>query len=111
MAKKNTTYFRILNRPESLAIAQESNFPKTQLILGLPSDNLANEISLLTKKGITVVLTKETGTSGFLATKIEAAIKTNCCIIIITAPRTPAYFERVYSTEELEHKLAKIWGL
>ena len=37
--QKHTSYFRILDRPESLAIANKSNFPEEHLILGLPSAN------------------------------------------------------------------------
>ena len=73
--QKNTTYFRILNRPESLAIAHESNFPEKQLILGLPSANLEREIDLILTNRINIILTKETGNSGFLSTKIDTALK------------------------------------
>ncbi len=104
---KQLTYFRILNRPESLAIAAESNFPKEQLILGLPSANLEKEIDLIKTHQIDVVLTKETGNSGFLSTKIEAALKTNAHIIIIKQPRIPGYFKVVYNTDELELFISK----
>jgi len=105
--QNNTTYFRILNRPESLAIAQKSNFPKRQLILGLPSNNLEKEVNLIKTYQIDVVLTKETGKSGFLSTKIEAALKTNTQIIIIRQPRIPAYFKVVYTTDELALVISK----
>ncbi len=98
---KNTSYFRILNRPESLAIATESNFPKSQLILGLPSDDLDKEITIINKKNIDVILTKETGNSGFLNTKIKAALKTNTQIIIIKQPEIPKYFIQVFNEQEL----------
>ncbi|WP_298545246.1 precorrin-6A/cobalt-precorrin-6A reductase [uncultured Aquimarina sp.] len=105
--QKNTTYFRILNRPESLAIAEESDFPKEQLILGLPSSNLKKEIEVIKTHQIDVVLTKETGNSGFLSTKIEAALKTDVQIIIIKQPKIPIYFKVVYTTEELELLISK----
>ncbi|OCK41863.1 hypothetical protein BA195_13530 [Tenacibaculum soleae] len=103
--QKNTTYFRILNRPESLAIARESNFPEEQLILGLPSADLKKEIELIKAKSINIVLTKETGNSGFLSTKIEAALKTDTQIIIITQPEIPPYFKPVFNVVELENLL------
>ncbi len=99
----NTSYFRILNRPESIAIANESNFPKSQLILGLPSDNLAKEIDLITTHQIDIILTKETGNSGFLSTKIESALKTDTQIIIINQPGVPAYFTQVFNETELQN--------
>ncbi len=103
----NTSYFRILNRPESLAIAQKSDFPEKQLVLGLPSANLEEEITLLKTCEIDVILTKETGTSGFLSTKIEAALKTNTQIIIINQPKIPSYFKVVYTVDELELVISK----
>ncbi|MBQ4802758.1 precorrin-6A/cobalt-precorrin-6A reductase [Aquimarina sp. MMG015] len=105
--KENATCFRILNRPESLAIAAESDFPKEQLILGLPSSDLKKEIDLIKKHQIDVVLTKETGSSGFLSTKIEAALKTNAQIIIIKQPKIPEYFKIVYTIDELELLISK----
>jgi len=105
--QNNTTYFRILNRPESLAIATESNFPKEQLILGLPSANLKKEIDLIQANRINIIITKETGNSGFLSTKIQAALKTNAQIIIINQPKIPAYFKVVYSVDELELLISK----
>lgn len=109
--KKNLSYFRILDRPESLAIARESNFSEKQLILGLPSANLETEIEIIQQKKIGLILTKETGSSGFLNTKIEAAIKTDSKIIIITQPKTPAYFKQVFNETELHHLLFKIHPL
>ncbi|WP_378187363.1 precorrin-6A/cobalt-precorrin-6A reductase [Aquimarina sp. W85] len=97
----NTTYFRILNRPESLAIASLDNFPKSQLILGLPSSNLDEEIALITNKNIAYILTKETGNSGFLSTKIQAALHTNTKILIITQPDLPSYFKQVFNEAEV----------
>lgn len=105
--QKHTTYFRILNRPESLAIANESDFPEKQLILGMPSSDLEKEIILIKTKSINVILTKETGDSGFLNTKIEAALKTNAQIIIINQPKIPAYFKVIYNVDELELLISK----
>jgi len=106
-----TTYFRILDRPASLAIAAKSNFPKKQLILGFPSANLQEEIGLIKTHKIEVILTKETGSSGFLNTKIEAALQTNAQIIIINQPKIPAYFEVVHSVDELELFIAKTMAI
>lgn len=103
--QKQSIFFRILNRPESLAIAAESNFPEKQLILGLPSDNLEKEIDLINTKSIDLILTKETGNSGFLSTKINAALKTDTQIIIITQPEIPPYFQQVFNVVELENLL------
>ncbi|MCL5129214.1 precorrin-6A/cobalt-precorrin-6A reductase [Algibacter sp. L4_22] len=105
--EKQATYFRILDRPESLAIAAESNFPEKQLILGLPSEDLKKEVSIIEANDINVVLTKETGDSGFLNTKIEAALQTNSQIIIIEQPKIPTYFKVVFDVSTLELLILK----
>ncbi|MCG8754062.1 precorrin-6A/cobalt-precorrin-6A reductase [Tenacibaculum finnmarkense] len=105
---KNTTYFRILNRPESLAIATENNFPENQLILEFPSSDLDKEISIIKEKNIDIILTKETGSSGFLNTKIETALKTNTQIIIIKQPEIPKYFKVVFNETELISELSTL---
>ncbi|WP_299778791.1 precorrin-6A/cobalt-precorrin-6A reductase [uncultured Formosa sp.] len=105
--EKQTTYFRILDRPESLAIAAESHFPEKQLILGLPSEDLKKEVSIIEANDINVVLTKETGDSGFLSTKIEAALQTNSQIIIIEQPKIPTYFKVVFDVSTLELLILK----
>ena len=81
------------------------------MILGLPSSNLEKEIEIIKAKKISVILTKETGNSGFLNTKIETALKTNSKIIIITQPKTPAYFKQVFNETELHQLLIKIQPL
>ncbi|MCG8858853.1 precorrin-6A/cobalt-precorrin-6A reductase [Tenacibaculum finnmarkense] len=105
---KNTTYFRILNRPESLAIATENNFPENQLILEFPSSDLDKEISIIKENKIDIILTKETGNSGFLNTKIETALKTNTQIIIIKQPEIPKYFKVVFNETELISELSTL---
>jgi precorrin-6x reductase len=103
----NTAYFRILDRPESLAIAKVANFPENQLILGLPSEDLKKEVSIIEANNINVILTKETGDSGFLSTKIEAALQTNSQIIIIKQPKIAPYFKVVFDVSTLESLILK----
>ena len=90
--KKNSTYFRILPRESSLAIAEKAGFPKENLILEFPSDNLKYEIEILKKYNCQAVITKESGESGFLSTKIEAAKSCNIPIVIIERVRLPQSF-------------------
>ena len=104
---KNSTYFRILNRPASLKVARKSNFPEKQLILGMPSGDLEKEITILRTHKIDVVLTKETGSSGFLEVKINAALQTNTPILIIKQPQTPPYFKVIHHLQELEFLQSK----
>ena len=104
----NPAYFRILDRPESKAIADASNFPTDQLILGMPSANLEEEVTLIQKHHINIILTKETGASGFLTTKIEVALQTKARIFIIEKPTTPPSFTQVFSEDALLEQLQEL---
>lgn len=90
--KKNNTYFRILPRESSLAIAEKAGFPKENLILEFPSDDLNYEIEILKKYNCQAVITKESGESGFLSTKIEAARICNIPIVIVERVMLPNSF-------------------
>ena len=99
---KQKSFFRILDRDSSRAIANESKFPVEQLVFGLPSDEVSKEISLIKSIGSNVLATKESGDSGFLSTKIKAALETKNTIIILKQPTNPEWFEVVYTTKDLE---------
>lgn len=90
--KKNNTYFRILPRESSLAIAEKARFPKENLILEFPSDDLNYEIEILKKYNCQAVITKESGESGFLSVKIEAAMACEIPIIILERSKLPSSF-------------------
>jgi precorrin-6A/cobalt-precorrin-6A reductase len=99
--KKNNTYFRILPRESSLAIAEKAGFPKENLILEFPSDDLNYEIEILKKYNCQAVITKESGESGFLSTKIEAARICKIPIVIIERVMLPKNFLLVSSEADL----------
>ena len=90
--KKNSTYFRILPRESSVATAEKAGFPKENLILEFPSDDLNYEIEILKKYNCQAVITKESGESGFLSTKIEAAKICKIPIVIIERVMLPQSF-------------------
>jgi precorrin-6x reductase len=90
--KKKETYFRILPRESSIAVAEAMNFPKDNLILEFPSGNLNDEITVFKKHNSEAVLTKESGESGFLTTKIKAAKVCKIPIIIIERSKLPSHF-------------------
>jgi len=103
---KNTlAYFRILNRTSSIDLALKNNFPKKQLILGFPNKTVAAEVAVFKEKKIEIIITKESGNSGALSVKIEAALNLNIPIIIIKKPKIPSYFKQVFDVEELRSLL------
>lgn len=100
--KDTLSYFRILDRASSIEIAVENNFPKKQLVLGLPNKTVGEEVALIQKHKIGIILTKESGNSGSLAVKISAALEVNIPIIIIEKPEIPNTFQLVHNQNELK---------
>ncbi|MBD0402593.1 precorrin-6A reductase [Flammeovirga sp. EKP202] len=105
--KQHPSIFRILPRESSKKIAEKAGFPKEDLILSMPNQEQELEESLIKEKGIDVVMTKESGASGFLQTKIDASQTCGIPIIIIREPKVPASFQVVYTVQELENKLGQ----
>jgi precorrin-6A/cobalt-precorrin-6A reductase len=102
------TIFRILPRDSSVAIAEQAGFPKENLLLEMPGDDLQHELSIIRKYDIKCILTKESGESGFLSTKITAALEAGIPILIIERPVLPKIFIPVFNEEELLYQLKKL---
>jgi len=90
--QQHTTIFRILPRESSLALAVQAGFPKEHLVQDMPGNDLQQELALIRQYDIDCILTKESGESGFLATKIQAALQSNIPILIIERPALPDTF-------------------
>jgi precorrin-6A/cobalt-precorrin-6A reductase len=102
--EKHDTIFRILPRESSLALARAAGFPEEQLILEMPGNDLQQESAMIRQLNIGAVLTKESGDSGFISTKIDAALENNIPILIIERPVLPATFIPVMDEASLmEH--------
>jgi len=100
-----TTIFRILDRASSLEFAIKQEFPKAQLILAYPNKEITEEIAVYQNYQAEIILTKESGGSGYLATKIKAALSLEIPIIIIKKPKTPTSFLPINNLKELAIKL------
>ena len=107
--ENQSSYFRILNREISIGIAQKSNFPKEQLILGMPNKNVDDEVELITNLGIEFIVTKESGESGALSIKIAAAKQCNIPIVIIKKPKLPSSFTLVENKESLQKVIENLY--
>lgn len=100
--KEIPSYFRILDRASSIEMALVNGFPKKQLILGLPNKAAEEEIFLIQQHKIGIILTKESGDSGSLSAKIEAALEVGIPIIIIEKPELSNTFQLAHNQNELE---------
>jgi precorrin-6x reductase len=106
--KKHDTIFRILPRESSMALAAQAGFPAEKLIREMPGDDPEQELAIISHYGIDCILTKESGESGFLATKIEAALQSSIPILIIERPVLPDAFIPVTDEASLMAGLKKL---
>ncbi|WP_281989599.1 precorrin-6A/cobalt-precorrin-6A reductase [Aquimarina aggregata] len=98
--KTHPTWFRILDRDSSRAIALEANFPKTHLLFGYPQSK-KEEIKLFEKIAPDVILTKESGKNGKLEEKIQAALHLKIPIVILKKPEISNRYLCIDTTDEL----------
>ena len=87
--KNKTCYFRILQRAESYRKAISSGLPDEYIISSSPSDNHHDIIELARQKNIELIISKDSGKSGFLETKIKAAEILGIPIWIVKRPPLP----------------------
>ena len=106
--KKTTTYFRILDRDSSLAMAIESGIDEKYLIKSFPSSTVEEESRVIDEYQCEAILTKESGKSGYLDVKVNTAIHKNIPIVIIEKPIVPLLFNVVTDVNEIEVKLKKM---
>ncbi len=78
-------WFRILNRDESLAGAQKAGFPTDRLVYYEKDDTT----SLIERLQPQAIITKESGTSGGFAEKVEAARQAGIKIFVVERPDYP----------------------
>ncbi|SNR16568.1 precorrin-6A/cobalt-precorrin-6A reductase [Tenacibaculum jejuense] len=102
--KSNTTWFRILDRDSSRAIAEQANFPSEQLLYGYPQ-HVKEEILLYKELAPKAIFTKESGVNGKLDQKISAALETQIPIVILKKPLLSNRYLCTNSIEELHQKI------
>ncbi|SFD48357.1 precorrin-6A/cobalt-precorrin-6A reductase [Chitinophaga sp. CF118] len=106
--EKHKTVFRILPRESSVVLAEKAGFPKENLILEMPGDDIVHELAIINSNNIQCILTKESGESGFLSVKIAAALQAGIPILIIERPALPETFIPVHNEEELLFQLNQL---
>lgn len=125
------TWFRILNRKESLLIAEKQGFPKEQLVFFneinpgkkeentltsrqycdtyLHANNQKSEIIRLVEKyGPDAILTKESGYSGSFEEKVNTASDLNIPVFVVKRPALPEGFIPVYGEVGLRMKTERL---
>lgn len=86
--QKRPTVFRILDREESLAKVREQGFDESRVVFYHPG----NTAMLLEQTGADAIVTKESGESGGMAEKLEAALHAGVKIFVVKRPPMPDRF-------------------
>lgn len=97
--------FRILDREESIAEAAAAGFPRKKLLFYRPDEP---ESVVLQRVRPSAVLTKESGESGGLPAKIEAARQFGLPIYVVERPALPDSFECVYTEAGLLRRIDEL---
>ncbi len=99
--ESRTCFFRILDTTLSREKAAQSAIPEGWIIPMNPSNN-AEELLYLTKKTrAEILLSKESGTSGFMDSKITVANQLNIPLWIVKRPALPNFDFTVCSEKQL----------
>lgn len=100
----NLCWFRILNREESLAIAEAEGFPPEQLVFYRENEAEA----LMRRLQPQAILTKESGYSGGFMEKAEAARKLGIPLYVVKRPPLADFFYTVNGEEGLRKQIERL---
>ena len=98
-------WFRILNRKESLSLAESNGFPKERIIFFHEGED---EKKLLDRLHPDAILTKESGESGYFKEKVEAAQACGIPVYVIQRPPLPDSFTFVQGPEGLRKAIERL---
>ena len=98
-------WFRILDRKESLSLAESDGFPKERLVFFHEGED---EKRLLERLHPDAVLTKESGESGYFREKVEAAGACGIPVYVIQRPLLPDSFTFVQGVEGLRKTIERL---
>lgn len=93
-------YFRILDTDQSRKLARKSNIPDEYIIPSNPDENVDELVSLIKKTNAEIILSKESGESGFFMSKVEASQLANIPLWVVKRPELPPYSYTVSSEKE-----------
>jgi len=81
---------RVLDAPESLAACREAGIAAERIVAGRGPFTLEENLAVIGRFGIGVIVTKESGLAGGLDAKLAAARATDCRVIVLSRPDAPA---------------------
>ena len=115
--EKHPSWFRILDREESLRIAEREGFPKEKLIFYNEElkTSLSEELKQIetwqcriSTNQTTALLTKESGLTGGFVEKVEAAKAMGIPVYVVKRPALPETFYFTYGEEGLRKLIERL---
>ncbi|MPQ49053.1 cobalamin biosynthesis protein CbiD [Marinifilum sp. N1E240] len=103
-------WYRILDFPSSLKIAEEAGVERNRLIIAPAFEGMETQEPLLISESIHGMITKESGYSGLLDQKMELAIKHKIPLYVIGRPDLPEYNETITNREGLQKYLKSVFA-
>lgn len=103
--EKYPTWFRILNREESLTIAARQGFPSNRLCFYRDEDDVGLLMDQLRPDAI---ITKESGQSGYFNEKVAAARSRSIPVFVVKRPVLPQTFYVVYGEDGLRKQIQRL---
>ncbi|MDD2953019.1 MAG: cobalt-precorrin-5B (C(1))-methyltransferase CbiD [Parabacteroides sp.] len=103
--QSHTTWFRILEREESLSLAEKQGFPQERLVFYQEGED---ELTLLRQLHPDAILTKESGFSGYFTEKVNAARQFGIPVFVVKRPPLPETFYRVYGEDGLRKQIERL---
>ena len=103
--RSHTTWFRILEREESLSLAEKQGFLQERLVFYREGED---ELKLLEQLHPDAILTKESGFSGYFTDKVNAARQFGIPVFVVKRPALPETFYRVYGEDGLRKQIERL---
>ena len=103
--ESRTCFFRILDTTLSRQKAAQSTISTEWIIPMTPSDDVDELLKLAKQKKAQILLSKESGVSGFMASKIAVSEQLNIPLWIVKRPALPNFNFTVHSEKQLLQQL------
>ena len=91
--QQTNAIFRILNRPESISLAEAAGLDNDRIIFyneSLEIPSVEDEKKVMTEVGCDAIITKESGESGGFEVKVKAALELGLKVFVVEHPRLPS---------------------
>ena len=88
--RQTNAIFRILNRPESIALAESAGLENDRIIFyneSLEIPSVEDEKKVMMEVGCDAIITKESGESGGFEVKVKAALELGLKVFVVEHPR------------------------